>query len=548
MNRKNKFTQSVTALYCRLSIEDGRENESMSISNQKALLRDFAEKNGLLDYEYYVDDGYTGRNFNRPSFQRMIADIEAGKVKCVITKDLSRLGRNYIEAGSYIEIFFPRHNVRYIAVTDGVDSLNRQEMDITPFKNILNDMYSRDISKKVLAGWMARSRQGKFLGGPTPYGLMRDPNDHGHLIIDPETAPTVKLVFDLALNGCGTMKIAKHLLERKIPITRIKEPVESEVRYYSWSGSVIGKMLRNPVYKGDHVVCKCHQKAIRSNTVNFIPRDQWEIIENSHEAIVSREQWDRVQKLIDRRPPIMQGNSCPFYNLFHGLVYCATCGKSMQVRYEKVGRTGKNRFTGEMREPIDKAYYICQTYNRLGKNACTSHKIEARDLYNLVLSDIMEHGKMALQDAEAFYGRLTHRLEQRYSIDEKSLKKEQDALARRNQEIDEMFMSLYADKAKRILTEQRFLRMTETLEQEQTDNKARMQAITDELRIANSADSDVRQFIGEIREYASITELDEAILNRLIDKIIISAVEVVDGEKVQKVRIVYNFVGEITTE
>lgn len=546
MNRKNKLTPSVTALYCRLSIEDGRENESMSISNQKALLRDFAEKNGLLDYEFYVDDGYTGRNFNRPAFQRMIADIEAGKVKCVITKDLSRLGRNYIEAGTYIEVFFPRHNVRYIAITDGVDSLNRQEMDITPFKNILNDLYSRDISKKVLAGWMARSRQGKFLGGPPPYGLMRDPNDHGHLIIDPETALTVKLVFDLALNGCGTMKIAKHLLERKIPITRIKMPVESEVRYYSWSGSVIGKMLRNPVYKGDHVVCKCHQKAIRSNTVNFIPRDQWEIVENCHEAIVSREQWDRVQKLIDRRPTIMQGNSCPFYNLFHGLVYCATCGKSMQVRYEKVGRTGKNRFTGEMREPIDKAYYICQTYNRLGKNACTSHKIEARDLYNLVLADIIEHGKMALQDAEAFYGRLTHRLEQRYSIDETSLKKEQDTLGKRNREIDDMFMSLYADKAKGILTEQRFLRMTETLEQEQADNKVRMQAITDELRIASSADSDVRRFIGEIREYASITELDEAILNRLIDKIIISAVEVIDGEKVQKVRIVYNFVGEIS--
>ena len=392
---------------------------------------------------------------------------------------------------------------------------------------------------------MARSRQGKFIGGPTPYGLMRDPADHGHLIIDPETAPTVKLVFDLASNGYGTMKIAKYLLERKIPITRIKTPVESEVRYYSWSGTTINKMLRNPVYKGDHVVCKSHQKAIRSNTVNFIPRDQWEIVENCHEAIVSREQWDRVQKLIDRRPPIMQGNSCPFYNLFHGLVYCATCGKYMQVRYEKVGRTGKNRFTGEMREPIDKAYYICQTYNRLGKDACTSHKIEARDLYNLVLSDIMEHGKMALQDAEAFYARLTHRLEQRYSIDERGLKKEQDALAKRNREIDELFMSLYADKAKGILTEQRFLRMTEALEQEQADNKARMQTISDELRIAGSADSDVRRFIDEIREYASITELDETILNRLIDKIYISAVEIIDGEKVQKVRIVYNFVGEI---
>jgi site-specific DNA recombinase len=304
-------------------------------------------------------------------------------------------------------------------------------------------------------------------------------------------------------------------------------------------------MLRNPVYKGDHVVCKCHQKAIRSNTYNFVPRDEWEIIENCHEPIVSREQWDRVQKLIDRRPTVSGENRCPFYNLFHGLVYCATCGKSMQVRYEKVGRTDIDRSTKKKREPIDRAYYICQTYNRLGKNACTSHKIEARDLYNLVLADIIEHGKMALQDSEAFYGRLTHRLEQRYTMDEGALKKELDALAKRNQEIDGMFMSLYADKTKGILTEQRFFRMTETLEQEQADNKVRMQVITDELRTANDTEDDVRRFIEEIREYASIAELDETILNRLIDKIIISAVEVIGGEKVQKVRIIYNFVGEI---
>ena len=217
----------------------------------------------------------------------------------------------------------------------------------------------------------------------------------------------------------------------------------------------------------------------------------------------------------------------------------------MQVRYEKVGRTGENRFTGEMWEPIDKAYYICQTYNRLGKNACTSYKIEARDLYNLVLSDIIGHGKMALQDSEAFYGRLTHRLEQQYTMDEGTLKKELDVLAKRNQEIDGMFMSLYADKTKGILTEQRFFRMTETLKQEPADNKVGMQAIADELRSASDTEDDVRRFIGEIREYASITELDKTILNRLIDKIIISAVKVIDGEKLQKVRIVYNFVGEI---
>ena len=545
MNRKNQFLQPITALYCRLSIEDGRDNESMSISNQKAMLKDYAEKNGLYEFEFYVDDGFTGRNFNRPSFQRMVADIESGKIKCVITKDLSRLGRNYIEAGGYIEVFFPRHNVRYIAITDGVDSTNQQEMDITPFKNILNDMYSRDISKKVLAGRMTRSRMGKFCGGPTPYGLIRDSEDNGHLIIDTETAPTVKLIYGLALDGYGTMKIAKYLLEHKIPITRCKTQTNTDVNYYAWSGSRISTILRNPFYKGAHVVCKTHQKAIRSNTYNFIPRDQREVIEDCHEAIISKEQWDKVQALIDRRPPIMTGNSCPFYNLFHGLVYCSTCGKSMQVRYEKAGRMDVDRTTKKKREPIDKAYYICQTYNRLGKNACTSHKIEARDLYNLVLADIRELAETVLKDADAFYNRLTNRLEERYTADEDTLKKELDTLAKRAQEIDVLFLNLYEDKAKGILTEQRFLKMTGTLEQEQAAGKARTQEIMDTLRAASGKNENVRQFIAEIRVCASITELDEAILNRLIDRILIGEVQTVDGEKVQQVKIKYNFVGEI---
>ena len=279
MSRKKQVNQKITALYCRISLEDGGDNESMSISNQKLMLRDFAEKNGMFQYEYYVDDGYTGRNFNRPSFQRMIADIEAGKIGCVITKDLSRLGRNYIEAGSYIEIFFPKHNVRYIAITDGVDSLTRQEMDITPFKNILNDMYSRDISKKVLAGRMTRSRQGKFCGGQPPLGLMRDPEDKGHLIRDPETAPVIRKIYDMALDGWGCMRIAKQLMDDKVPITRVKSNTECDVNYYSWGSARISHILRNPFYKGAHLVCRTHQKGIRSNTYDIIPREDWEIIE-----------------------------------------------------------------------------------------------------------------------------------------------------------------------------------------------------------------------------------------------------------------------------
>ena len=545
MSRKKQTNQKITALYCRISLDDGGDNESMSISNQKLLLKDHAEKLGMFQYEYYVDDGYTGRNFNRPSFRRMIADIEAGKVGCVITKDLSRLGRNYIEAGTYIEIFFPKHNVRYIAVTDGVDSLTRPELDITPFKNILNDMYSRDISKKVLAGITTRSRQGKFCGGTPPYGLKRDPEEKGHLLIDPETAPVIRKIYDMALDGWGCMRIAKRLMEDKAPITHVKTQTECDVNYYYWSASRISHILRNPFYKGAHLVCRTHQKGIRSGTVDIIPREDWEIIENCHEAIVPPEEWDKVQELIDGSPAIMEGNACPFYNIFHGIIYCATCGKSMQVRYEKVGRTGKNRFTGKMREPIDKAYYICQTYNRLGKNACTSHKIEARDLYDLVLKDIQELAAMALQDADAFYSRLCRRMERQYQTDASEVQRECEKLEVRNQEIDDLFLNLYTDKAKGILSEERFLKLTSAMEQEQEANRKRLQDLSLLIRRTESQESDVQTFIHEIRQYAAIQELDEAMLHRLISRIVVGEMKKVDGQKQQEVKIIYNFVGEI---
>ena len=218
----------------------------------------------------------------------------------------------------------------------------------------------------------------------------------------------------------------------------------------------------------------------------------------------------------------------------------------MQVRYEKVGRTGKNRFTGKEREPIDKAYYICQTYNRLGKNACTSHKIEARDLYNLVLKDIQDLAAMALKDADVFYQRLSSRMERRYMADASEMQKECGQLEARNQEIDSMFLSLYTDKAKGILTEQRFLKMTATLEQEQEGNRKRIQELALVMRRTDEQESDVQTFVQEVRKYATIQELDEAVLNRLISRIMIGGVKKIDGQKVQEVRIVYNFVGELS--
>lgn len=334
-------------------------------------------------------------------------------------------------------------------------------------------------------------------------------------------------------------------MEERIPITRMQTETDCDVNYYAWSGSRISTILRNPFYKGAHVVCKTHQKGIRSNTYNIIPREQREVIEDCHEAIIPKAEWEKVQQLIDRRPPIMKGNNCPYYNIFHGIVYCATCGKSMQVRYEKVGRTDKDRRTGKEREPIDKAYYICQTYNRLGKNACTSHKIEARDLYNLVLLDIQEVAAMALKDKEAFYGRLSRRMEKQYLADTDSLKKEYENLAQRNHEIDDIFISLYADKAKGILTEKRFLKLTDAMETEQENNQNRMQEIAALISEEEHSEGEVQMFMGEIRRYATITELDETVLNRLINHILIGEPKKVDGVRTQEIRIVYNFVGEL---
>ncbi|NBH36714.1 DUF4368 domain-containing protein [Clostridiaceae bacterium] len=341
------------------------------------------------------------------------------------------------------------------------------------------------------------------------------------------------------------MRIAKQLMEDKIPITRVKSNTECDVNYYSWGSARISHILRNPFYKGAHLVCRTHQKGIRSNTYDIIPREEWEVLEGCHEAIVSPEDWEKVQELIDRRPPIMEGNACPFYNLFHGIIYCATCGKSMQVRYEKVGRTGKNRFTGEEREPIDKAYYICQTYNRLGKDACTSHKVEARDLYNLVLKDIQELAAMALKDVESFYQRISSRMERRYLADASEMEKERERLDARNREIDDIFLNLYTDKAKGILSEQRFVKLTAAMEREQEENQKQLKELTLSLRRSNEQESDVRTFIREIRQYATIQELDEGILNRLISRILVGEVKKVDGEKFQEIKIIYNFVGEI---
>jgi DNA invertase Pin-like site-specific DNA recombinase len=327
----------ITALYCRLSQDDGNVGDSMSIQSQKAILEKYARDMGKAAYAFYVDDGYSGTNFQRPSFQRMIADIEDGKIDTVITKDLSRLGRNYLESGAYIEVFFPQRHVRYIAVNDGVDSEQSGGLDITPFKNILNEFYSRDISKKVKSGKHIRALEGKFMGTTAPFGYRKDPQDKNHLIVDEATAPTVRLIYSLALEGYGTNRIGKVLYERKIPKPSYfkqeffsQHDSGSEDYWYDWKQEVITRILRNEKYIGDALLQKTYtvntleKKRVANN--GLAPKYY---VEGSHEAIIDKDIFLRVQAEIVRRANILTDGKKRVYSSRYALssiVFCGHCG------------------------------------------------------------------------------------------------------------------------------------------------------------------------------------------------------------------------------
>ena len=302
-------------MYCRLSKDDGTDNESASIATQKSILTDYVKKQGWHLAKTYVDDGYSGANFQRPSFQNMIKDIESGLINCVITKDLSRLGRNYLDCGLYLEVFFPEHNVRYIAVNDGVDTLNKSAMDITPFRNILNEMYSADVSVKIKSAYRARFQQGKFMGTTAPYGYVKDPADHNHLLIDDKVAHVVREIFDLALAGNGIAKIRKHINKQHIlrPAAYAAEQgatgyeryfEENEENRYIWSENSVRGILRSPIYAGNLAGYKRIAANMKSKKRPSKLPEEWEVIPDTHEGIVTQEEFDTVQQLITSRRSI----------------------------------------------------------------------------------------------------------------------------------------------------------------------------------------------------------------------------------------------------
>ena len=530
-------------IYCRLSKDDGTDNESASIATQKSILTDYVKRQGWHLAKTYVDDGYSGTNFQRPSFQNMIKDIENGLINCVITKDLSRLGRNYLDCGLYLEVFFPEHNVRYIAVNDGVDTLNKSAMDITPFRNILNEMYSADVSVKIKSAYRARFQQGKFMGTTAPYGYVKDPADHNHLLIDDKVAHVVREIFDLALAGNGIAKIRKHINKQHIlrPAAYAAEQgatgyeryfEENEENRYIWSENSVRGILRSPIYAGNLAGYKRIAANMKSKKRPSKLPEEWEVIPDTHEGIVTQEEFDTVQQLMTSRR--REQNAGGFENIFSGVIKCADCGYAMRA-------ASANR--RKRPDIIDCVQYTCNNYGRYGNVMCTAHSIEARDLFNAVLADINRFADMAVNDEKAVRA-IERRLTETDQSRAKSLEKEKKKLNKRLAELDRLFSSLYEDKVMERITERNFEMMSGKYQKEQLEIEARLKEVTETLNDSYEKSQGVRDFLSLIRNYQGLKELDATIINALIDKILVSEREkLADGTVRQEIKIYYKFIG-----
>lgn len=543
MKRAKLNNDKITALYCRLSKDDGTNNESMSISTQKTMLKDYAKRNGFLNCQFYVDDGYSGTNYDRPAFRQLIEDIQDGEVSTLITKDLSRLGRNYLETGTYIEVFFPNHNVRYIAINDGVDSIDNAQMDITPFRNIINEMYAKDTSRKIKSALHARRMQGKYMATTAPFGYQKDEKDHNHLVIDEVTAPVVELIFSIAEEGVGLHTICNRLRKAKVmkPSFYKKELFErfmDEEKMYDWDTAYVSQILHNPVYAGNLTVADKPTKTMRSKKRQYIPYAEREIIYGTHEPIIEQSRWNTVQKILQSRPPVIGESSSGYDNIFRGVIKCADCGSAMLAKVEQ--KRKRNNV-------LDKTFYCCTKYRKFGKDGCSSHNIEARTVHEVVLADIQKHAGQALTDRKAMVTEIAERLNLQLSADREQQKKELRQCKQRVSEIENLYAKLYEDLTRELITEKRFQMLSARYDSEQEELTAKIKELEKSAIADKEQLSSIEHFAEQISGYAGITELNFKIINQLIEKILVSEPIEVDGQKIQRLTIHYKFIGALET-
>lgn len=528
----NVLSDRWIALYVRLSRDDDNEGDSNSIANQIAILTKYAKDHGITNYKIYKDDGYSGTNFNRPGFQEMLSDIENGLVSTVIVKDMSRFGRNYLEVGMYTEIMFPDKDVRFIAVNDGVDS-DREDNDFTPFRNIINEWYAKDTSKKIRAVFKAKGMSGKRLSTQAPYGYVRDAD--GNLLVDEDSAPVVKLIFQLAAEGNGPGKIARTLREMEIvtPGTLEFQRTGRTKRYDPdnpcfWHSSTISSILEQQEYLGHTVNFKTTKKSYKSKKTIENPKEKWVIFENTHEALISQEQWDIVQKnRQQRRRPTRMGDM----GMFSGLLFCADCGHALNL----------NRTKSWAREQDN---YTCGAYKQ-GKGKCTAHYIRAIVLEQLVLENLREVISFAREDEEEFVRQAMENKMALHRQEQAQAKRLLEQQTRRMSEIDAIIKRLYEDHVIGKLTDDRFAKMSADYEQEQETLRINTDQLREVVEASERQSVNMDSFLKIVRKYTVPDKLFPELLNALVEKIVVHAPDKSSGQRTQQIDIHYNFIGEI---
>lgn len=529
------------ALYCRLSVDDGNFGGSVSIETQKILLEQYCKDHKITDYKFYCDDGCSGTNFDRPSFKKMLSDIDEGKINLVIVKDLSRFGRNYVEAGMYVQRFTDS-NIRFIAADDNYDSLVNSDDLLFPIKNVVNEMYARDVSKKTKAAKKAKARDGQFIGSKVPFGYKIDPNDRHHLIVDEPAAQVVKRIFRLASEGVGYNKMAKVFREEKVltPIAyfNLNNPDYFKSDYwrkeFDWHVTSIRAILNNEVYLGKLVYGKQRNKSMKSKEKVRNPKEDWIVVENCHEPIITQELWDTVHKILNaKHRPAKAGE----VQMFAGLLYCSDCGHCL---------------TYSQKQRKDGSYhgaYSCWMYKTHGKEYCASHYITFDTIYELVLIDIQRNLFQYRKNTDKFKSILSRKYQSDSQKQAEQITLEYEQKQKRCEELDKIISRLYEDNVLGRIGDERYESMSQSYELEQVEIKKALPILKSKIDELKRQSDCADNFINVIKKYTIIDKLDAAILNELIDKIVVHHKEQAeDGRTFQQIEIYYRFVGKLGTE
>ena len=527
----------ITAIYCRLSRDDGKECESNSIGNQKKLLSQKAKELKLTNTKYYVDDGYTGTNFNRPGFQAMLEDIEMGYVTTVMVKDLSRLGRDYVSVGHYTDNFFPEHNIRFIAVNDMVDS-NDGENEIAPFKNIMNEMYARDISRKVRCSHRIRGNLGEPLSQP-PYGYMKDPNNKKKWIVDTEAAEVVKSIFAMCIEGKGNETIARILQENKVMIPMAywqskglnKGGKKTQHDPYKWCKTTVQKILAQQEYCGDVINFKTYSKNFKNKTRLNNPVENWKIFKDVHEPIIDRETFEMVQgmrKKAKRRAPNPEHAE---KNMFCGLLYCADCGSPLWFNVNHPN--------------TDIKYFMCSNYKGRRGTCEGTHYVRADSLEQIVMLELRSLASFLIEDEEAFADILEAKTNKSILNQQKFLENSIDKATARTKEVAIMYEKLFEKHINGIVNEESFMQLSQKYETERDELKLKIRQYQEELSEIENLRTSKEQFTFAVRKFMQMETLTPALLNELIEKIEVHSIEGKGKNKTQKIIIHYRFIGVI---